>query len=90
MVIGGSLFYSIPSFRFKRNRSLKFVKYEWFISVTRWLFGVIRGYLCELWIYVAQQQDAKEYIIIHVILWYIHAMLLLKWAWRADIWMAPV
>ena len=39
MVIGGSLFYSIHSFRFGRSRSLKFVKYEWFMSVTHWLIG---------------------------------------------------
>ena len=39
MVIGGSLFYSIHSFRFGYRRSLKFIEYEWFMSVTHWLIG---------------------------------------------------
>ena len=37
MVIGGSFSYSIPSFKFGRCRNLKFVKYELFVWVTRWL-----------------------------------------------------
>ena len=39
MVIGGSLFYLIHSFRFGYRRSLKFIEYEWFMLVTRWLIG---------------------------------------------------
>ena len=56
-------------------------------SLINW--GVIRGYSCKLWIYEAQQENAKWYIIIHVVVWKIYAMLFLKWSWRADIWIAP-
>ena len=55
--------------------------------VNRGLFVVTRGN-CEYTRF--SKKNEKYEIIIHMIWWNIYAISLLKGAWRADIWNAPV